>query len=92
MYDFNGIDAKYFYRYFSVFFYDRAIKMSAKATVDSVRFDMISDMEILLPESETEQHKIASYFTSLDHQIKAQGEKIEKLKQIKAACLDKMFV
>lgn len=39
-----------------------------------------------------EQQAIASYFTSLDRQIFLQSQRLEKLKQIKSACLDKMFV
>lgn len=39
-----------------------------------------------------EQQKIATYFTSLDKQISLQEARLEKLKQIKSACLDKMFV
>ena len=39
-----------------------------------------------------EQQCIASYFLSLDKQISLQEQRLEKLKQIKAACLDKMFV
>ena len=91
MYDFVGVDAKYFYYYFSTFFYDRAIKMSAKATVDSLRRDMIANMTIQFP-SVPEQQKIADYFINLDKQINLQTQRLEKLKQIKAACLDNMFV
>lgn len=47
---------------------------------------------ILLPKSDTEQQSIASFFTSLDRQIALHTQRLEKLKQIKAACLDKMFV
>lgn len=39
-----------------------------------------------------EQQVIANYFTSLDRQISLQSQSLEKLKQIKSACLDKMFV
>lgn len=39
-----------------------------------------------------EQQAIASYFSSLDRQISLQSQRLEKLKQIKSACLDKMFV
>ena len=39
-----------------------------------------------------EQQVIANYFTSLDRQISLQSQRLEKLKQIKSACLDKMFV
>ena len=39
-----------------------------------------------------EQKKIADYFRSLDSQIIGQTQRLEKLKQIKSACLDNMFV
>ena len=47
---------------------------------------------IMIPKDIKEQQKIASYFKSLDKQISLQEQRLEKLKQIKAACLDKMFV
>ncbi len=50
------------------------------------------DIAIWKPRSIEEQQQIASYFTSLDKQISLQTQRLEKLKQIKAACLDKMFV
>ena len=51
----------------------------------------IGKAEIMLP-SFNEQRAIASYFTALDRRITLQTQRLEKLKQIKAACLDKMFV
>lgn len=62
------------------------------------RFDRltISDddfMRMPIPDiSLAEQQSIASFFTSLDRQIALHAQRLEKLKQIKAACLDKMFV
>lgn len=50
------------------------------------------DIAIWKPRSIEEQQHIASYFTSLDNQISLQTQRLEKLRQIKAACLDKMFV
>ena len=50
------------------------------------------DIAIWKPRSIEEQQQIASYFTSLDKQIALQTQRLERLKQIKAACLDKMFV
>ena len=50
------------------------------------------DINIILPKSKYEQQRIASFFTSLNKQISLQEQRLEKLKQIKAACLDKMFV
>ena len=50
------------------------------------------NVDIIIPPSLPEQRQIASYFTALDRQITAQSSKISKLKQIKSACLDQMFV
>ena len=50
------------------------------------------DMEVCITNDKAEQHQIASYFRQLDIQISEQEKRLEKLKQIKAACLDKMFV
>ncbi len=50
------------------------------------------DIDIILPKSKDEQQRIASFFASLDKQISLQEQRLEKLKQIKSACLDKMFV
>lgn len=46
---------------------------------------------ILVPSFE-EQIEIGKILTSLDRQISLQSQRLEKLKQIKSACLDKMFV
>ncbi len=47
---------------------------------------------IMLPKSLQEQQQIASFFHELDSQIRLHEQKLAKLKQIKASCLDKMFV
>lgn len=54
-------------------------------------YDKLCMCHTLVPSYE-EQKKIASYFTNLDSQITLQNHRLEKLKQIKAACLDNMFV
>ncbi len=57
----------------------------------TISFDEFKEMKFLVPQID-EQRKIASYFTALDRKIALQSQRLEKLKQIKAACLDKMFV
>ena len=52
--------------------------------------EAISKTAVSIP-SLPEQRAIASYFTALDAQITLHRERLEKLKQIKAACLEKMF-
>ena len=46
---------------------------------------------IMIPSYE-EQTKIADYFASLDRLITIQSHRLEKLRKIKAACLDEMFI
>ena len=48
--------------------------------------------DIILPNTLEEQLRIVEYLQTLDHQIALYAQRLEKLKQIKAACLDKMFV
>ena len=57
----------------------------------SVNIPLLLKQPYLTP-SINEQRAIASYFTTLDRQITLQSKRLEKLKQIKAACLDNMFV
>ena len=54
-------------------------------------YDKMCKCSLMRP-SLAEQQAIASYFTSLDRQISLQSQRLKKLKQIKSACLDKMFV
>ena len=91
MTDFQDIWGKYFYYFFSTRFYDRAMKMTAKATVDSVRLEMISEMDIWKPTAIDEQKKIAEFFANLDHLITLHQRKYDKLQVLKKAMLEKMF-
>jgi len=91
MFDFSEeITAKYFYYYFSNHFYDRVMAMTAKTSVDSVRYEMIADMDIALPKVK-EQIAISAYFERLDHLITLHQHKLERLKHLKQAYLQKMF-
>ena len=91
MYDFNKqISAKYFYYYFSLSFHRRVRSLTAKTSVDSVRLNMIADMEIKYP-SELEQLKIFSFLDYLIKSITLHQRKLEQLKELKKAYLQLMF-
>lgn len=76
MFDFSEeIKAKYFYYYFSNHFYDRVMSMTAKTSVDSVRYEMIADMDIALPKIQ-EQIAISDYFDQLDNLITLHQRKL----------------
>ena len=64
----ESVNPKYFYHWFSEHFYNRVMAMTAKTSVDSVRLEMISDMDFIAPKIE-EQNKIAVYFDDLDRLI-----------------------
>ena len=58
----------------------------------NLKYPAFSKISVIYPSDIEEQKCIASYFTSLDTQISLQTQRLEKLKQIKSACLDNMFV
>ncbi|WP_027848517.1 restriction endonuclease subunit S [Marinospirillum minutulum] len=57
----------------------------------NISFSDFIEIPVLIPEPE-EQQKIGNYFRKLDTLISQQATQLKKLKQIKAACLEKMFV
>lgn len=57
----------------------------------NLKYPAFSKIDVYCPLDIFEQRAIASYFTALDAQITLQRERLEKLKQIKAACLERMF-
>ena len=61
-------------------------------TVQSVSIPDFEKMPINIPASKDEQDRIGIYFENLDTLITLQQRKLEKLKNIKKACLEKMFV
>lgn len=92
MFNFSAeLNAHYFYHTFSKMFYKRVMAMTAKTSVDSVRLEMIADMEIPIPKIE-EQIKIGEYLDNLDHLIALHQRELEKIKNIKKAMLEKLFV
>lgn len=61
------------------------------ANIPYIVLDMLTDLKIKTP-SLKEQSQIGTYFQNLDNLISLQQQKIDKLKNIKKACLEKMFV
>lgn len=91
MYNFKGIDAKFFYYIFSTFFYDRVISLSAKATVDSVRRSMITKMKIFVPTSLSEQQAIAEILSDMDAEIAELEKKKEKYTSIRQGMMQQLL-
>lgn len=68
-----------------------ALKHASGSTFLEISSKKLERMKMLLP-SEQEQQKIGTYFRQMDELIAQHGTQVEKLKQIKTACLGKMFV
>ena len=92
----NGINKDFLSYYFKTTLWHNYMKLEGNT---GARFDRLAisdeqffNMPIYYPKDEEEQTAIASYFTNLDRQITLHTQRLEKLKQIKSACLDKMFV
>ena len=91
LFDFSDdIDAKFFYHWFAENFYARVMSMTAKTSVDSVRLEMIADMNNIAP-SYDEQKKVSGFLSRLDNLIIHHQRKYEKLVNIKKSMLYKMF-
>ena len=68
-----------------------ALKNAAGSTFLEISGKNLAKMELYIP-SLPEQTAIGDFFHNLDGQITAQAEKVEQLKRLKAAYLQKMFV
>ena len=57
----------------------------------NLKFPMLKKIEVLVPSFE-EQQAIGEFFKKIDATLDLQSQKIEKLKNLKTALLEKMFV
>ena len=64
-----SLNGYFFFLYFSNNFLTRIMQMTAKSSVDSVRMDMIANMQIPLPPTKAEQTAIASAISDADSLI-----------------------
>ena len=71
---------------------ERAAEGARNHGLLNISADDFFDIDIFLPSHREEQAAIGSYLRQLDHLITLHQRKIEKLKQIKKSCLEKMFV
>ena len=91
MTDFKIVSGKYFYYYFSHFFYDRVMRMTAKTSVDSVRYEMIDKMAIQIPCHE-EQQQIVCFLDCLEHSVIEAEKTLNLLEKLKSGCLQQLFI
>lgn len=91
----DGIDSKFFSYMFKTSPMIKLFRLHSQGLTSdtwNLKYPAFSKIKVLYPKDIKEQQRIASFFNSLDKQISLQEQRLEKLKQIKSACLDKMFV
>ena len=73
---------------------DKANILSSKngSTMVHITKEGMEQKDVIIPPSIKEQQKIGAYFKHLDNLITLHQRKLEKLKNIKKSCLEKMFV
>ena len=70
----------------------KATRIVMGAVQPSIKVSQLVDVEYMLTENVEEQTKIGAYFSNLDNLITFHQRKVDKLKNIKSSCMDKMFV
>lgn len=73
-------------------FHDQLLPLMQGTKVLSISKSTLKNTYILFPSDIREQQKIGTYFRKLDELIANHTIQLEKLKQLKSACLAKMFV
>jgi len=66
--------------------------LSSGGTTKGISQKSMEQLTIIVPADIEEQTAIGNFFRSLDSLIKAQREELEKLQNIKSACLSKMLL
>ena len=73
-------------------FFKNMTLISHGGTIKHISLSEISDYISFMPLSKSEQTKIGNFFKKLDNLIELEKQELEKLKNIKKSCLEKMFV
>ena len=79
-------EGKYIFYFLKKFFKRRALLMTAKATVDSVRMEMLTGMEIYLP-SVIEQKAISDVLSKTDDELELLQKELEEQKRKKQSLM-----
>ncbi len=91
IHNFKDVEPKYFYFNFSKNFYERVHSMTAKSSVDSVRREMITKMQIPIPPTLAEQQRIAKALSDVDALISTTEKLIQKKKNIKQGTMQNLL-
>jgi type I restriction enzyme S subunit len=84
--DFRNCTGRFIYYIMREFFYQEAMRYTAKTSVDSLRMPMLTNMKIYLPPP-SEQTAIAEILSTADREIDLHEKQLEELKKQKKALM-----
>ena len=88
----KNVDSKYLFHFLKApFLMDYVDKKATGGTIKHLNQNILIDFPVAMPNLD-EQRKIGLYLHSFDNLITLHQRKLEKLKNLKKACLEKMFV
>lgn len=88
--NFKGVDGYFLYCYFSQNFMKQINKYNAKTSVDSVRMEMLTKMQIPLPEIE-EQKRLGQLFKTLEKEIELIDKELDSIKHQKRGLMQQLL-
>ncbi len=88
----QNADSSFLYRLIQSRQFDEVANQSTGTKMPRADWKLVSKTVFSIPSNISEQAAIGTYFTALDNLITLHQRKLEKLKNLKKACLEKMFV
>jgi len=90
--NFLGINVSYLYTILNAKLQESLQMQVQVSAMSYIKLPMLKEFGLAVPPTIAEQQKIGSYFRTLDELISQHAIQLQKLKQLKSACLEKMFV
>ena len=87
----QNTDNSFLYRLIQSRQFDEDANQSTGTKMPRADWKLVSKTEFFIPSTIDEQTVIGTYFEQLDNLITLHQHKLEKLKNLKKACLEKMF-
>ena len=88
----QNADSSFLYRLIQSRQFDEVANQSTGTKMPRSDWKLVSKTEFFIPSTIGEQAAIGAYFEQLDNLITLHQRELEKLKNLKKACLEKMFV
>lgn len=87
----EAVDPYFLYILVSTHQFMSVANISSGSKMPRADWNLVSNSNFAIPSSIDEQRSIASFFRNLDGQINSKSQQVEKLKQVKKACLNQFI-